>query len=370
MANDYDALAKRIRRKVYASTEELANDFADGLSAIARQPSTDRGIQDQTIADVQGGTTMGVGDPAASHVSDYLVQNPQMGEPRDTGSGLRTRRQTRIRTDTRVLAAKVVESAVAGATEVEVIIVGATPVKGTDAVTGMDIVADASGGLQDSVADMIGKQMAAKVTGQPIVAAGATGIQPIDAGTTVSVAVNTQYEDTTTWTKRGRKNLPVVVSVKKCETACLVNGLACAGTVCVPVNDEFHGFVETADPLDGQDWTYSAGNVYEVGRPWIVIQLGNLYPSGALVLGVDVFAYDSGTIPVGGLVPFAGIPYSVPLGSGEFYDPISKPPGYMAYGYYVIIGCTNDDGNNYGTLTFGGPQGDPTQDRTWTLTDY
>lgn len=363
MPSDYDALSKRIRRKVYGSTEELAKDFADGLAAIARQPSVDRGLQDATIADVQGGTTLGVGDPAAGHVSAYLVQNAQPGQPTNVGSGLLTRRQSRIRNHTRVLAAKVVTAAGAGDTEVEVVIVGADPVKGQDDYTGIQVVANASGGLDDSVDSIIGKRMMAKMTGQPIVTAGSTGIQPLTAGMTVAVTLTEQYEDTTTWTRRNRKNLPVVTSVKQCDSACLVNGLACTGTICNPVIDEFFGFPETPDPVDGQDWTYNTGNQFEVGRPWVVVEMGNVNPSGALTLA-DVIVYDSGVIPVGGLVPFSGIPYSVPLSNNRFYDPLAKPDGYLTYGYYVIVGCVDD----YGFISFSGPQGDPSQERSWTLT--
>lgn len=369
MPNDYDALAKRIRRKVYTSTEELAKDFADGLAAIARQPSVDRGLENQTIADVQGGVTLGVGDTAATQTSDYLVQNPQPGQPRNVGSGLLTRRQSRIRTDTRVLAAKVLEDAGAGSTEVSVMIVGATPVKGQDATTGIEVVADANAGLQDSISDIIGKQMMAKVTGQPIVAAGATGIQPLTAGMTVSVAVNTQHEDTTTWTRRNRKNLPTVVSVQKCETACLVNGLACTGTVCVPYLSEDHYFDKTIDPVDGDDWNYVSNiDPADEGRAWAVIEFSSDIPNGTLDRNNGDFTYYAyGVVGPGGSVTFTGVPYTTVLGLDHFYFDLNTllypEPNYR---WALLVGCNVGQNVNFGQFT---PNDADGRGKSWVVTD-
>jgi hypothetical protein len=371
MPNDYDALSKRIRRKVYSSTEELKKDFAEGLAAIARQPSVDRGLENQTIADVQGGTTLGVGDTAATQVSDVLVQNPQPGLPKNVGSGLLTRRQSRIRSDTRVLAAKVLADAGPGDTEVSVMIVGATPVKGRDDQTGIQVVADASGGLQDSVGTIEGKQMMAKMTGQPIVTAGSTGIQPLTAGQTVHVAVTTQHEDTTTWTTRSRKNKPTVVSVQKVETAALVNGLACAGSgICVilleaPADETF----SDQNYPDGSDWVFvSPFDAQHAGQPWAVFVLGP-EPSGTLDRNNgDYSYYDFGVVGPAGEVTFTGIPWSVVFGTNQFSE-VNGDPMAQVWKYFLVKGCAVGQSVNFGSVSLNYSWSDPSIHRNWNLID-
>lgn len=352
MAESYESLARKLRRKVYSSPEELAKDVSDGLASISRQPSIERGVNRDVIADVQGGVNLGVGDPSATHVSDYLVQNQQPGIPPDVGSGLRVRCQTRIRTTTRVLAAKVVADANPGDEEVEVVIVGSEPVKTTDPVTGIEIVDNASGQLEEPVDDMIGKRMMVRMTGQPIVTDGSEGIQPITAGRTVSVALNEQFEDTTSWTKRGRKNIPVITSVRKCETGCLVNGLACVGTVCNPADVAYHYFTQDS----GTDWVYNNDGLdpsYE-GRPWCVIELIQDGSIGTTIdrANGDFAYYDYGIVDPGGTITFTGVPYSYAAGLNQFWEDNSGigqafvPP----YFWVVLIGCAQGQSVNFGQV--------------------
>lgn len=372
MPNDYDALSKRIRRKVYSSTDELAKDVASGLAAIARQPEVDRGIKDQTIADVQGGTTLGVGDNSASNPSAYLVQNPQSGLPKDVSSGLRTRRQSRIMSNTRLYSAKVLETASAGATEVSVMIVGSEPVKGQDADTGIQTVADANAPLQSGVDSIVGQQMMAKMTGQPIVSGG-TGIHPIQQGTTVVVAVNTQHEVTTIWTRRDRKNLPTVTNALKCNTACLVNGLACAGKgVCVVFQDfpNDNTFTDANYP-NGSDWVFdnSAFDSTYAGRPWGVMVVGTGHASGTLDRDAGSFSYyASGVVGPAGEVSFTGIPWSYAF-TNNFYTQVVSDPTAQVYLYMFVIGCATGQSVDFGSASVNYAWVDPSVKRTWQFKD-
>lgn len=349
MTQSYESLAKKLRRKVYSSVDELAKDVA-GIASISNQPSVERGLHQEVIADIQGGVSLGVGNQAASHISDYLVQNQQPGIPADVGSGLRTRRQTRIRTSTRVLAAKVVADANPGDEEVEVVIVGSEPSKSTDPTTGIEIVDNASGQLAEPADEMIGKHMMARMTGIPIVSGGSEGIQPIEAGRTVSIALNEQFEDTTSWTKRGRKNIPVVISVRKCEQACLVNGLACVGTPCNPTAVDAHYFTQDS----GNDWVYNNDGLdpsYE-GRPWCVIELIQDGSIGTVIdrANGDFAYYDFGIVGPGGTITFTGVPYSYVNGLSHFWEDNSGngqafiPP----YFWMVMVGCANGQSVNFG----------------------
>lgn len=231
MAQSLDTISARIRSKVYTgknSVNDLAREIASGLSALSRQPSFTRGLARDTIADVQGGTSLGVGDPSASNISDVLVQNPQPGIPRNVGSGLRTRRQSRIEVRNRDCPAIVTVDGAGGDTTVAVKIVAVGVTKSTDAQTGIEVVGDSLSNLVASGTDsvsVVGEEFEASVTGTAFVAAGDNGIQPPVAGQTIFVTLSEQWEVVTTWTNRYRKNLPVVTRVLKERTATITNGL-------------------------------------------------------------------------------------------------------------------------------------------------
>jgi hypothetical protein len=223
-----DAVNKRIGSRVYTDPNELAKEITAGLSALARQPSFVRGLSRDTIADVQGGTTLGVGDPSAANLSDVLVQNPQAGIPRDIGSGLRTRRQARVESKVRDVPAMVTVTATAGASSVSVKIVGNGVTKSSDSATGIQTVGDPLSDLASAgmvVANVVGEDMTASTSGSPFVTSGSAGLQPPLAGQTIFITLAEQWEVVTTWTKRFRKNLPVVTRTLKSRTATITNGL-------------------------------------------------------------------------------------------------------------------------------------------------
>lgn len=223
-----DAISARLRSRTYDDPNQLVADLCAGIAAISRQPSFDRGLARDVVADVQGGTTLGVGDPSAGNISDVLIQNAQPGIPQNVGLGLRTRRQARIEAKVRDVPAIVTESASEGSTTVTVKIVANTVTKSRDASTGVETVGDplallaAAGMDYDAVS---GEVMVATVTGTPFVAPGDAGLQPPIAGQTIFVTLAEQWEVTTTWTRRFRKNIPAVNRVLKSRTATITNGL-------------------------------------------------------------------------------------------------------------------------------------------------
>ncbi len=224
-----DAITKRITAKVYTDPNELAREMAAGLAALSRQPSFTRGLAHDTLADVQGGTSLGVGDNSAARISDVLVQNPQPGIPRNVGGGLQTRRQSRIETRVREVPAIVTVAASAGDTTLQVKIVATGVTKAIDPVTGIEIVGDPLANLAASgmnVDDVVGEEITVTVTGSPFVTPGTPGVQPPVQGQTIFITLAEQWETTTSWTKRFRKNLPVVVRVLKERSGTTKNGLA------------------------------------------------------------------------------------------------------------------------------------------------
>lgn len=228
MGQNYDNVISRIIGRQYADPNELARELAAGLAALSRQPSFARGLSRDIIADVQGGTTLGVGDNSAGRISDSLVQNHQPGIARNIGSGLRTRRQARIEVRTRDCPAIVTANAAGGSTTVSVKIVGTGTAKGRDSLTQIETVADPLSNLVDSgtsYEDVVGLEMEADTTGTAFVNAGENGLQPPVAGQTIFVTLSEQWEVATVWTTRYRKNLPVVTRVLKSRTASVTNGL-------------------------------------------------------------------------------------------------------------------------------------------------
>lgn len=376
MPESYDSLAKRLRRKVYKPDEagQLAKDFVEGMAAISRQPEVERGLKSTTIADVQGGTTLGVGDPAATHVSDVLVQNPNPGLPHNVGSGLSTRRQSRIRTVTRVLPAKIMEDVSPGQQDVSVTIVADEPGKAIDPTTGIEVVGEAAGEIANGVSSIVGLQITAKMTGQPVVSAGSTGIQPISAGKTVQVALNESYEDTTTWTRRGRKNLPVITPVLKSRSAVLVNGFAQIGEggICVIFYDAPNDnlFTDARYP-DGDDWVWD-GSVLDssyAGRPWGAFVIGTDQPSGTVDMRSAIYPYyDYGVVDGSGGVTFTGIPWSFAF-ANNYYSEVTSNPLAQVFLFFFAVGCATGQNVNFGPATLNYAWADASLHRTWNVID-
>ena len=115
-----------------------------------------------------------------------------------------------------------------GDTEVSVKIVGTGTVKATDSITGIEVVGDPLANLVESGTsheDVTGLEMTASTTGTAFVNVGDNGLQPPVAGQTIFVTLSEQWEVSTVWTNRYRKNIPVVTRVLKSRTATITNGL-------------------------------------------------------------------------------------------------------------------------------------------------
>lgn len=352
-------LSATLQSKLYTSVQELADDFARGLSGLARQPLADRGLRNNVVTDVQGGTTLGVGDPSAGRISDVLVQNPQPGIAKNVGSGLKTRRQTRVETLTRVLPGTVMVAAEAGDTTVRVRVSAEGIDKTRDALTQSEVVGD----LDISQ----GTEYDAAMTGQPIVTAGGSGIQPIEEGRTVDVVLTENWEVTTTQTVRDRKNIPTVVRVLRSITAALVNGFACKGSVCVPQFDFAPNF--TLIPPDiggGADWEMTTVYDTDVGKAWGVMILPADYASGPIDMSSYGY-YDYGVVPSGGVLSFTGITQAYADANSQ-WTILNVAEDNTPYIFALMIGCNQGQVVDFGTITQVGDQpGFPA--REWTITD-
>lgn len=372
-----DAMVAKLKSKVYVSNDELAADIAHGFSGIARNPSTQRGLKSGIITDVQGGTTLGVGDPGATNDSDGLVQNPQPGIATDVGSGLRTRRQARVETRTRTLPATVVTAAEAGDTTVRVRVAAEGVSKSQDALTQNETV-----GSVDMAA---GTEYDAAMTGQPIVIEGGNGVQPIEEGRTVNVIMSENWEVITTFTSRGmRKNIPVVTRVLKSTSVALVNGFASVGTVCIPfsqispqitISDGVNTGYALSEPglyPFNLDWTILAGELLlpeYAGKPWGIAVVSADDSSGAIDMS-SLGYYTYGVVPVDGEITFSvTMAYATANSKWAF----THTGGTVPYMYVLLIGCNQGQAVDYGTVTYvpadGGSGFNVLPENQWTITD-
>ena len=358
-----DALIAKLKGKVYTSTDELATDIAHGLSGVSRNPSTQRGLKNDIMTDIQGGTTLGVGDPGATNDSDGLVQNPQPGIATDVGSGLRTRRQARVETRTRTLPATVVTAAEAGDTTVRVRVAAEGVSKSQDALTQNEIVG--------SVDMAEGTEYDASMTGQPIVIEGGNGIQPIEEGRTVNVVMSENWEVTTTFTNRDRKNIPVVTRVLKSTSVALVNGFATKGSICV-VYQSFADdllFTDINYP-DGNDWIFTdTFDSSYAGRPWGAFVIGTDTPSGTIDLSASPsLYYEYGVVGAAGEVTFTGIPWSYAFSNNRFSE-VNGDPMATVYQFFFAIGCNQGQVVDFGSAGINYSWTDPSLHTSWTITD-
>lgn len=222
-----DALVARIRSTNYSDPNDLANVIAVGLSAIARQQTFNRGLHDNTIAGVYGGTTFSAEDNSAGKVSTSLMQ-PATLKMQGMGA-VATRQQGRADQQVRTLPSVV--TAVEGTTANPIIKVA---VLGQDGVatqveksTGQLAAGDPLGNINDY----------GKLTGQVLTLAGnpfATQAGDVDAqqipvvGQTLMVSVADTSEKRTIWVNRNRRNYPRVITYPAVSgAATMVNGLCC-----------------------------------------------------------------------------------------------------------------------------------------------
>jgi hypothetical protein len=266
----FDTIAARLRSKQYLTTDQLANDLASALSSLANVPSLDRGLSRDLVTDVQGGTTLGVGDPFAGLDSAPLVQR-SAGKP-DVVGGLNTRQQSRVETQIRRIPGTVVDPASPGQSEIQVKLVGENTGIANDPATGMQTVGDLMAGL--STTPVGGDLITVGVTGQPFVASGASGVQPVTAGQSVDVTVTQQWQTDTTYTLRNRKWQPDVQRSLKSESYAIVNDFQYGSRhmpppVCTP------GIIATS-PFLGLFWDLTSHLGDHVSTPnsyWRIVQL-------------------------------------------------------------------------------------------------
>lgn len=227
-----DSVVARLRSSNWKDLNELANAFAVALSAVARQPTFNRGLHDNVIADASGGTTLGVGDNSASRVSTSL-QPPQRGFLIKHGA-ISTRRQARVEADVKTLPAKVLSATGAGAdVELSVAYVGDRPVIDTDQTTNQNKPGNINQTLTQTAEQLqddgttIGN---ATVPGTAFVNnedEDAHGPKIPEAGQTINVTVSKQYEKSTIWHQRGNRSWPSVKSTLVSQSAIGTNGLCC-----------------------------------------------------------------------------------------------------------------------------------------------
>lgn len=281
MPQSFDAVVARLKTHLYADMNELQRDISSALSAIADDPSLLRGLKKDIIADVQGGTTLGVGDPYAGLPSDYLVQNPA-GQPTNVGNGLLTRRQTRVEARIRRLPATVTQNAAFGNTQIEVNIVAQQPAIATDPVTGMQVAGDPMAGL--TTTPVGGVPATVDVTGQPFVHPRNSGVQPVTAGQSIDVTVADTYEADTTWTSKngGRKWTPNVVRTQKDTVPSIVNDFQYGHHVthCTPGIISVSPPVAIPSPAGAFNWdlTPFQGNGHSTPNSyWRIVQLNDTH---------------------------------------------------------------------------------------------
>jgi hypothetical protein len=325
-------VAANIKGKSYQSNDDLARDVAQALSSLARLPSQNRALDRTVITDPQGGTTLGVGDPSATHLSSSLVSKPQTGLPTKVGGGLETRLISRVEMRTRTTPARVTSNASAGDTTIPVVVAGIEPHQASDNVTPSKVV-------DDPFPPASGQTYSATVTGRPLSSV-ALGTTPPVAGQIIPVTVSEQWRTDTVATKRGNKWHMNVVRSEKANSAVTCTGWRSSSdptvefcvTSTIAVWEWTLGHALTIDLTP-----YQTGQTVSDTTRWriITVQFGlSIFPEWFNQWDIPGIGYYFGTCTSGG--DMVGMPASIPwpsLGDNEV-DQASVA---------LITGCPYDD---------------------------
>ncbi len=219
-----DQVVARLRTVRYRSVQDLARDLAN---ILGQRPGGSIGV----VSSSHGGTTLGVGDPAAGRTSAPLF-TPQLGLPQPSGATT-TRTQARIELDRRTLPGVVVDSSESPTAITLTVVVprGVTPEPGHDYATGLPT---ASGEAFDDINTLSAQAKAGSLSPSVLATAFTVTVPRPDAvdghqpsytdGQIIDVTTATQHDARTHWIEHdGRRQQ--VVTRRLASTSHAVAGL-------------------------------------------------------------------------------------------------------------------------------------------------
>lgn len=228
MPSDYAALDSLVAQLRNANNDwsvgDLANMMGNVLSSIIKQPTFNRGLHDDVIADANGGTKLSTTDNSAGWQSTPL-QLPQRMHLRKEGT-VATRSQARALVQTRTVSAKVISTSEGS---VRLALSGNRPkvnsASFTDTTKAGDPMNDMS---QDSgYLESYGDVMDVTLAGNPFITTDVDGTEYPTEGQTVLVSIAEEKEMRTIWHNRNGRNFPRVTENTSSYAATMVNGLCC-----------------------------------------------------------------------------------------------------------------------------------------------
>lgn len=224
-----DAISAMLRSGKWDSVQSLANAIADAMQGYFKHQTSQRGLKNDEVVGMEGGTKLSVTDQSASRKSISL-QPRQLLRRRKQGA-VDMRWQKRADILTRTVPAMVVavngEGADATAT---VKLVGDTPKTYTDPTTKQLQSGSPMGDISlasDQMAETNSTEMTLSLSGIPFAATDAAGPALPVAGQTVMVTLSQQNTKRTVIIGRNGENQPRVINYPGNEEAVMINGICC-----------------------------------------------------------------------------------------------------------------------------------------------
>lgn len=220
-----DTLVARLRSSNWTEPNDLAQIMASTISAIVKQPTFNRGLHDNTIADQHGGTLLSTSDNSAGRQSSSL-QVPAKMHLQKHGA-VSTRQQARVDIQIKSVPAVVLGAGTDGV--VQVALVGSQPKSYTDPLSGQMVAGDPIGDAYTDPVDLDGTSNVTETTlaGNPFILTDVDGTELPARGQTTMVTVAEQSEKRTIWVNHNRRNFPRVTSQPVSSSTTMVNGLCC-----------------------------------------------------------------------------------------------------------------------------------------------
>lgn len=223
------AIAARLRGRKFDTPQDVADAVAVAINGFYKHQTNRKGMYDNSIVTVDGGTKFSPTDNSAGRKSTSL-QPPQHMVLRKQGA-ISMRQQLRADSETRTLPARVLSVEGTGADAVvTVAVVGDGVALYTDSISNQLVVGNPLDPLNyEDILNYPSEMYQIRMAGNPFVDSGADGPQIPTPGQTINITVTTQSEKRTIWHTRNGVNEPRVVNYDQGSSATMVNGVCCHG---------------------------------------------------------------------------------------------------------------------------------------------
>lgn len=224
-----DAISAMLRAGKWDSVQSLASAIADAMQGYFKHQTSQRGLKNDELVGVEGGTNLSVTDQSAARTSISLQPRQLLRRRKQGAVDMRWQKRADILTRTVPAMVVAVNGEGADAT-ITVKLVGDVPKVYVDPTTKQLQTGSPMGDMSlasDQMAETNATEKTLSLTGIPFVAESEAGPAVPVAGQTVFVTLSQSNTKRTVIIGRNGENQPRVINYPGSEEAVMLNGLCC-----------------------------------------------------------------------------------------------------------------------------------------------